>query len=250
MIPKKCHLIWTKGVPMSWLQTLTVGSFARYNPDWEITIYLIKEVKGINTFVPDYKGEDYFGKISCRVVETDLNEWGIKNDKHGILASDQLRMKLLYKYGGVYSDFDMLWLRPLFTCDFETTVCYYKDHYNMSNIVSEPGGSFIKEIIEKQDKVIPPYTHQAFLTELFNREYPNPDDLVKRFPRVKLIPYKWFYPYSIYTLEELYKSNIDCTSESYGVHWFNGHKLSQEYLKDMVPCSLTSILKREGYVAS
>ncbi|MRR23529.1 hypothetical protein EG830_11195, partial [bacterium] len=209
MIPKICHLIWTEGVPMSLLQSLTVKSFVRYNPGWKVIVHLITNHLPANTFTPDYAGEDFFHTITAEIRRVDLLDEGITADKHGILASDLLRCKLLYEIGGVYSDFDMLWLRPMseFITDFETTMCWYDgpgSHWNQSNIVSEPGGPFLSEFTREQAKVRPPYSHQAFLTELLNRLYPNPQFIRERFPRVAVIPYKWFYPYGIYHLDQLY----------------------------------------------
>ena len=245
MIPKICHLIWTEGVPMSYLQSLTVKSFRRHNPGWDIMLHLITGKRAPN-MCADYAGEDYSDTINPDEVFY-YQSTGL----HGIQQSDRLRMKILYLWGGVYSDLDMLWLRPMseFPQDFETTVCWYKDHYNMSNIVSESGGPFLKDVMERQARVTSK-DYQAYLTEMFNREYPDVNALQKRFPRILAIPYEWFYPYSIYTLEQLYVDDIDLTAGAYGVHWFNGHHLSQEYLRQPKPCSMSSILRREGYIDS
>lgn len=252
MIPKICHFIWSEGVTMSWLQTLTVRSFQKYNPDWDLVIWLLTKSEVKNIYTNDYKGEDYFHTLKDVVIRP--YESYIK--LHGIQFSDKLRMGLLYKYGGVYSDFDMLWLRPMleFPQDFETTVCYndtHDFHYNMSNIVSESGRDFLKEVIEKQDKVTAK-TYQAYLTDMFNAEYPDPKMITDKFPRVKMIPYYWFYPYSIFELNKLYKEiDLSVLKDCFGVHWFNGHDLSQEYLKaGFSQCSMTNILRQEGWLGN
>lgn len=245
---KTCHLIWNKHKPMSWLQSLTVRSFFKYNPDWEIVVHLITNRLKDNIWTKDYDGEDFFDlvKLTAKIKEVE-----IEGDFCSIQASDILRMKILFYEGGVYSDFDMLWLKPMseFPKDFETTVCYYPGqgaHFNMSNIVSEPGGGFLKEIIEKQKKVRSK-DYQAYLTEMLNKEY-TPEEIIRRFPRVLMIPYEWFYPYSIYELDTLYDCDIDLTKNAFGLHWFNGHPMSQDYIKRMQDCSMTSILRREGYL--
>jgi hypothetical protein len=51
-IPKICHFIWTSKSPLSLLQLLSVVSFHKYNPDWRIVLYLIKQTPaelGANT---------------------------------------------------------------------------------------------------------------------------------------------------------------------------------------------------------
>jgi hypothetical protein len=274
MIPKLCHFIWTHGSAMSELQTLSVISFHRHNPYWKIIVHLIKQTQEElpkNIWVPDYTGDDYFHIIeSLKYVEirkVDLVKEGIGINKHSIQASDMLRFRVLYKKGGVYSDFDTLWLRSMnefknISCygdplNFETTVCYYGftiGHHNESNIVSEPGGNYLHGLIEEQNEIKPPFDdYQTFLSSLLNNKYPRYVLLKDKYPRVMAIQYKTFYPYSIFNLAQLYQQNdlspID--SEVMAIHWFNGHELSKDYVNNHGferDCSMTTILKQEGYL--
>ena len=272
MIPKLCHFIWTRGAKMSLLQVISVVSFHRYNPDWKIIIHLIKqtpdELPG-NIWVPDYTGENFFNIVLSmeyvQIKEVDLIKEGIGTDKHSIQASDLLRFRLLYKQGGVYSDFDTIWLRgmdewPNISCygdpeDFETTVCFFdfvKGHHNESNIISEPGGNYIHGLIEAQNEIKPPYEdYQTFLSALMNEKYPTRESIP--FPRVLAINYKTFYPYSVFDMEKLYyKDDIRPINDPkvMAVHWFNGQGLSKEYVNSRwgEKCSMTSILKQEDYI--
>ena len=273
-IPHICHLTWTKDSPMSLLQTFTVVSFHKYNPDWRIIVHVVKQTVdqlGKNTYVPDYTGVDHFHLVAnlpyVEIHEVHLDDLGIKPDKFTAAISDILRIHYLYTVGGVYSDFDMIWLRPMSEfinitkignpADFETTACFYEGtygHHNNSNIVSQPGGKYLLSILEEQKLLKPPYTHQAFNTDLLNRLYPTYHDIVKRFPKVLAIAYQTFYPYSIYNLDLLYKYNVLNVIKPkgvIGVHWFNGHAISQQYASTnqyTSRCSMTSILKREGLV--
>lgn len=273
-IPKICHFIWTTGSPLSFLQALSVISFKRYNPDWQIMLHLIKQTPqelGQNTYVPDYNGPDRFDIIEklgyVQIIPYDLKEHGIGTDKYGILASDIMRMRILHEMGGVYSDFDMLWLRPMaefngITCignpaDFETTVCFYeftKGHHNASNLVSEPGGDFLKSIIEEQNRIHPPYNdYQVFNSSLLGRMYPTLSTIREKHQRVLAIDYKTFYPYSTFELERLFiqtdLSPIE-DREVMGVHWFNGNRMSKLFVNVGIfwDCSMTRILKTEYYI--
>ena len=273
-IPKICHLTWTKGSPMSLLQSFTVDTFLKYNPDWRVIVHLVNKPTqqlGENIYVPDYVGKDYFYRVEQQKVEiheVDLEEEGIDwKDKATMQISDILRIKYLYEVGGVYSDFDMLWLRPMTNfaliqrigdpLDFETTACFYEGtfgHHNNSNIVSRPGGGYLKSILDAQKEQTPPYSHQAFNTDLLNKMYPTYHDVTPLFPKVMAIAYQTFYPYSIYRLDLLYDYVVMKILDSHtvmGVHWFNGHEKSQKYVsqdKYTSRCSMTKILKREGLI--
>lgn len=273
-IPKICHFLWTKGSPMSVLQVLSVVSFHRYNPDWQIIVHLTKQKDGelgANRYVPDYTGQDKFDFIESldyvNIQEVDLISEGIGTGKYNILVSDILRVRLLHQFGGVYSDFDMIWIRPMsefknIHCignpeDFETTACFYeltKGHHNNSNIISEPGGEYLASIIREQDKLKPPYDdYQAFNTSLFNRVYPDFESIQVRFPRVLAMDYKTLYPYSTFDMQRLFiledMTPLD-NQGVIGVHWFNGNRLSKAYVNNghYTPCSMTTLLKTEGYI--
>lgn len=264
-IPKVCHLFWD-GYKMSFLQTLTVTSFHLQNPDWLITIYVSKQKYnqlGENKYTGRYTGKDFFDtllqKEYVQVKEIDLNDWGVNLDVPACSGSDIFRMQVLYRYGGVYSDFDVLWVRPLEHIrniksmgnpnNFESTVCLYQYGHgfqNVSVIIAEKGSSFLRSIIQAQKEVKPPYQHQSYGSSLVSELYPNLSSITSKYPRVLAVPYETLYPYSIYELDKLF-SEVNfkpLTSNTLGVHWFAGHELSVKYMNadSLKRCSITEIM--------
>ena len=125
----------------------------------------------------------------------------------------------------------------------------------MSNIIAEKGSPFIGSMIEDQKKVKPPYRHLAFSTQLLNEKYPGLGMILTRFPRVLALKYETFYPYSIFNLQQLYQqddlSPIIGNKNVMCIHWFNGHQLSKDYVNGNgfgTRCSMTTVLKKEGYI--
>lgn len=275
MIPNKCHLYWD-GSPMSWLNLLTVESFHKYNPDWKITVYLTKQSPsemGKNTFVPNYTGPDYLDRlvnynyIDIKII--DIEDYDVPIEAHACQGSDNFRRAILFKEGGVYSDFDTIWLKPIsdiekVECignpkDFECTVSFYKmtyDFHNVSNLIAEKNSRFIKSLIDFSKLITPAEiraNHQALGSTMLNRLYPSLATIIQRFPRVLAIPYDTFYPFSTYRLESLFKDNDlgYITDNTLCVHWFNGNKLAKDYINKEDygrGCSMTTILKREEYI--
>lgn len=272
-IPKIYFLFWD-GSRMSYLQTLTITTFHKLNPDWAIVVYLFKQNHtelGANTFVPEYTGEDCWQLIGglnyIQFKTLDLNDYGIDKATHGIQVSDRLRIQKLYEHGGMYSDFDVLWLKPMsefknVSCignidDFEATASFYNQtegFHSISNFLAEPKSGYLLSILREQKRKRPPFKHQAFGAEIFNKLYPTRDDILNQFPRVLLLKYETFFPYDLCNLESLYKTtdlsvldnkNVMC------IHWFNGHELSKEYVNEggyEIPCSMTSILERGHFI--
>lgn len=272
-IPKIVHLYWGKN-PMSWLQAQTPITFHMQNPDWEIRVYTPKQdptpLRG--HLVPDYTGKDYFGIVKAldyvTFVEIDLMDWGIDGVYHGSLQSDIFRDFLLYEYGGIWSDFDVLWLKPIThlsaistlgngTSNMGAITAYYKNnrgHHNVSILMASPKHelfSLLKREIKKIQRVKKDHDKldlQEFGACLWNRLMPTFETAIKLFPDIVGLPYTTFYPYSIFELDRLYKKiDLSCIDDSVvAIHWFNGANLSKEFVNSGMKnhkCTMYKVLQ-------
>ncbi len=275
-IPKELHLYWD-GSPMSHLQALTTISFHDLNPTWKINVYTPKQVyNGRANYIPPYSGEDFFYLVKdakyVDILEIDLNDYNISSDLHNILRSDIFRYHILYKVGGVWSDFDVLWLKPM---EHFNNIEYYGDTAikDVNTVVSfiwgKHGGHSIGVLIHcKEDpymlhmkalceKVQPPYTHEIFGSGLINKAYPTLESF-KVFNNVIGTKFETYYPYNIHppkpTIQTLYKGNDLKPLEDNNVmclHWYNGHVLSKRYVNNggyRTKCSMTTLLTHKGYI--
>jgi len=277
-IPKILHIYWDKS-PMSWLQTRTVTTFHKHNPDWEIRLYLpMQEYTRSAKYIPDYTGKDYFYLIKelkyVTFIDVDINKYGIDKDLHNILRSDILRYNLLYDHGGLWCDFDILWLKPINDLKSSKTVgkapvskmgaslCMFqtvKGHHNIAIMFSKPKHPMYKAFIEettrlqKKKENKDKFNHQEFGTDMLGIMYPEFGDAEELYDDLVGFPYKVFYPYSIFGLEELYhKTNLSLIDKDViCIHWFNGHKYSKNYVNNEgfeKDCSMTRILTNIGEI--
>jgi hypothetical protein len=79
MIPKRAFFFWSSPKPMSWLRSLSIQTFKKFNPDWEVTL---------------------FDKVPL-------------NGMHPVHRSDLFRYEELAERGGVYFDTDIVFFRPV-----------------------------------------------------------------------------------------------------------------------------------------
>lgn len=273
-IPKILHLYWDKS-PMSWLQTLTVESFHRYNPEWKIIVYVPDiPYRGEVKYVPDYIGKDYFDRIEkmeyVKIETFHISENPYFENLHDILRSDILRYRMLYLHGGVWSDFDVLYLKPMSHIlninthaggnieEMQGSVCFYKTTYGFHSIgvmLFTKQHKLLKAIIDKtkelQNANVKKY--QSFGTTMLNAMIPNFWEIQKKYSNIIALPYATFYPYDTYNLNPLYNSNDlrYLKASTVALHWFNGKPLSKEYVNKEIyhkPCSMTTILKKEGWL--
>lgn len=276
-IPHQLHLYWDGG-SMSMLQTFTVTSFHKYNPDWQINIYMPKKKYDGSMrfkFIPDYTGPDYFHLIKgldyVNIVTISLSEYGIQKDLHDILRSDIFRYHILYEVGGVWSDFDVIWLKPMEhfhnieyhgagpmkTVDAIVSFIYgTHGGHSIGIMIHRQHDEYAKALIEHTKQVKAPFSHEKFGGDMLNSHYPNLDSFSK-FGNVIGARFETYYPYIIHppnkTIQKLYSGvDLSCINNNVMcVHWYNGHKLSKEYINNNGfnrNCSMTTILKNEGYI--
>lgn len=269
-IPKELHLYWNRG-KMSRLQTFTVETFHRLNPDWNINIYMPKQTyDGSSKYIPDYLGKDYFYLIRemdyVNIKIIDLDTYAINHGLHDILRSDILRYHILYDVGGVWSDFDIIWLKPMnhfYNIEYHgdtpidevnTIVSFYKGTHGGHSIgvlIHCKNDPYVLSLINLTRKVTPPYGHEVFGASMLNNKYPTLKSL-SEFDNVIGAKFETYYPYNIHpptpTINKLYNGNdLSCINNNVMcVHWYNGHRLSKQYVNKNgfnINCSMTTILK-------
>jgi len=276
-IPKILHMYWDKS-PMSQLQTFTITTFHKYNPDWVINIYVPKQpYTGPSMYIPNYIGKNYFYLVEqssyVNIIEIDLNDYNIDVALHDILRSDILRYHLLYDHGGVWSDFDVIWLKPM---DHFRNVEYYGDTpidevtaiasfirgtyggHSIGIMVHTKHDLYAKDLIDLTKKVKSPYSHEVFGGTMLHSGYPTLGSLTDRFKTVIGTRFETYYPYIIHppapTFNKLYLDNdLSCINNNnvICVHWYNGKELSKQYINGdgfSRNCSMTTILKNEGCI--
>lgn len=267
---KTCYFYWDSS-PMALIQTLGVYSFHVQNPDWEKVVCVTKQKDQFrpNTYTRTYSGKDWFGILErfAEIREINIKDYDLPPDASTVLATDLFRTRILYENGGIYSDHDVIWLKPMSEFkdvehlgnieDFECTACFYNyttGHNNVSIIIAEKGSEYLKSVIEAQNKISGHYTDQCWSAELLNRMFPNWETLKSHFPRMLALKYETFYPYSTFDLSPLFKkTDLSVLNDNVmALHWFAGNELSNEYMHDknffIRDCSMTEILRNEGYL--
>jgi hypothetical protein len=75
----------------------------------------------------------------------------------------------------------------------------------------------------------------------------------ENYPRVLPIAYETFYPYSTFEMDRLFiKTDLTPLRKKgvMAIHWFNGNEISKQFVNGgkLTSCSMTEVLKAEGYV--
>lgn len=243
-IPKIAHLYWGRNVPLSYLRFLTVKSFSRLNPDWQINVYypskpvnqLQWETREHKEF--SYEGKDYFNDLKdyANIIEVKID-----NDLSEVQRSDLFRWELLYKYGGLWSDFDIYYIKPIsdllinipFYEFIETILCYNYGFHSIGFLMSNANNQFFYTIYRKSLDIIKnkPIGYQIIGSPLLKNyikiEYP----IVTTFKGnyIISIPYNVIYPYRWSEAKYIFKVDKTIENNTIGIHWFAGHPTSSQF---------------------
>lgn len=242
-IPRVLHLYWG-GENMSFLRHLTVVSFHQYNPDWQIKVHIPKEVyKGNPSWnTPEYshgfkipgRYMEQLVNYGVQFVEHDFESYGIRSDIPETFKADYLRYHLLSTEGGVWSDFDILYFRPMSMAKFnneensdaDTGLYIEKGLPHISFLFSSAKNPMYSrlEVLAKEKLDLSRY--QSIGSELFAL----PEMQVDQFP-IKLckIDKNSIYYFEWKRLPDLFINEAPYPDDAVGIHWFAGTPISQDY---------------------
>lgn len=172
--------------PLSYLRYLTAYSFHKLNPDWEIKVWAPLHPSTKKTWETNeqktggYIGPDYFPLLRQLVYLVDFDKLGLDNSMPEVHKSDLFRWWLLGTYGGVWSDFDILYIKPFpesLLASEGAGLCSYRamPNYPYEHLVigfhtsSGPGLAFFMGLFELGKSIMPQTEYQAFGAELLKK---------------------------------------------------------------------------------
>lgn len=241
-IPKKMHCYWGRSRPLSYLRFLTVKSFSQLNPDWEIIVYTDQDTEYVpqswqsTSFEKEdtYKGKDWFPELEkvegTEIVEVDFSDTPVAN-KHDVFKSDFLRWRLLRDQGGLWSDFDIVYFKPIHYLPenkvhnrgMETILCKYDwlGKYAIGFIMASPNNLLMDRVCNLFDKYFDETRFQSGGNELLQQA----TSTKRRFSNFSLMLHeKCVYPLLYNSLHKLGDMS-ERWSESIGFHWYGGAKI-------------------------
>lgn len=228
MIPKRAIFFW-EGPEMSWLRQQSVATFRALNPEWEIVT--------IN-------GAAYGDPRTGRMLET----------AH---RSDRARYAELAERGGVYFDTDIVFFKPfpevLLRHDQFLPLNENGKPAHIAMLGCVPGApyySMLSRVCDAFAESGKPLGYQSLGLSLVVKF--RPDATVAPVEWDLVVPVGWEDPV------ELWREPVHLVlpERCFGVHWYGGDRLSQEYERiaspawaDLSQCLVASCLKQASVPA-
>lgn len=212
-----------------------------YYKEREFEKYHLKCIKNMRHFFPNYKiflynDDEPVNNIYWNEVKEINNLEIIKRDrpkefdgfpvKYVQYAADITRLEILYEYGGIYLDFDMLILKN-FECLFENhSLIISEENSNKSNnlinsiLIAKPKNEFLKIWLESF-KVGLRVDKWAFHINTFNRKILDENKHFELKYGIKILNSKYFLSFIWEDTNKFLNIKENITEEMYGVHLFD-----------------------------
>lgn len=237
MIPKRAMFFWAND-RMSWLRFLSLYSFRKFNPDWEIELW------GVQSHGPDawkdghiqqdstqYTGEDYSHLVEGlgvvrKVFVPDPRVAGASATH----LSEFFKWSSMFLFGGVFADMDILFRQPMPHLAHDT-LCWAHGNFAIGIIAGLPGSSFFRDVYSRALRAnLNDYNGAG--VDLLNRGRDS--------AKVHLFPPEMFYPHHWKQVHLLYSDTgtPPLDERTVGLHWYAGARASQDINQSWSPFNL------------
>ena len=270
--PKLLHLYWD-GSPLSYLNLLTVLSFNKYHVGWKINVFCpTKKNDHISWTGPEqktkYNGMDYFNElknivnVNIHYIDTNLLPFKHK-DASEVIKSDFFRLYILNKFGGLWSDFDIIYTNNLERYysiknlnDTKSIVLYtYKLMWENIPVTIYPVGLFLGKkqnsilttILKYIDVFYDGNNYQCLGATMFKNIFTKQKHhelLMQIFSEMSVkelyidnadcyLKIKWNEIDTFYKTKDTDTKSFENDDNIIGIHWFNGASASKDYCNNL-----------------
>lgn len=256
MIPKRIFFYWN-GDKMSWMRYMTLYSFRKFNPDWEMILYISDNKNKKNWKGPEeqdfnnYSGENYLDNINdLNIIIKNVDFPDDIKDKLENLSpvheSDLFRYYELYRNGGIYCDMDVLFFRSIENFynelkDYDLLIHQDTKFITIGFLGSSVNNQYYKDIYDIAINNINISNYQSMgvdiIYNIFGGSRKNPlilDNIKKKYNNLKIynLPSNLIYKFDWTKIGYNYSNSLNVSNfdkESIGYHWFGGSSISQKF---------------------
>lgn len=268
--PKLLHLYWD-GSPFSYLNLLTVLSFNKHHIGWKINVFCpINRNKhkswSSNEQKKEYVGKSYFDElnkiqnVNIHYIDTDLLPFEHK-DASEVIKSDYFRLYILNKFGGLWSDFDIIYTNSIEKYysdkklnDSKNIIIYRykweeakKNVYPVGLFISNKNNSVLNSILKNVNIFYNKLNYQCLGTTMFENifeKYKNNSTLTNIITNMSIkelyidnsdcyLKVKWNQLDIFYKNKDVEPSHFETDNNVVGIHWFNGADVSKDYCNNL-----------------
>lgn len=256
VVPKLFFTFW-QGSNFSLLHYYTIVSLYKYNPDVKVIVYTSTSNK---EKVVDWNTGEHSVEITNKVpfesiasintnlsiINVDFTTYGIDNDISVVFKADFIRIAKLYEHGGVWFDFDVLFIKPFPEELFQTPIDVYFFTYlgtiPTGLLLASPKTDILHTLFKyASNQINESYGYQKIGPTLWCNVFHMYKHLLKN---SKLLPTELAYPYTCDEIDELLKPTTDYKTKLQNtmcIHWFNGSYKLKNFINQLNVSTLSTV---------
>ena len=247
--PKILHLYWDLST-FSYLNFLTIESFNKYHDNWDIRIhYPKKKNDNIDWHTPEQKlkmtCKDYFKNlkqfenVSYHEIDIDVD---FLKDASEVIKSDYCRYYLLYTYGGIWSDFDILYINnieDIIKDDVNNVIfrCQLGNHkyYPIGLFCSKKDSKLFDFILKQCKNFYNKDEYQTIGATMWNKLFDDEKKVYEIDDKTKILDHEFYLPLQCDQIEDMFEKSepFSFTEKTLGIHWFNGAAITRKYQNEL-----------------
>lgn len=274
-IPKIFHLFWDNR-KLTLMHVLTLISFLKFNPDWKIWVWRPNCVSDELTWTTDenkgeYDGYDYMPLINnianVEIKCFDADQIMFEKNMSCVHISDYFRLWVMYNYGGIYGDFDILFLGKMedkinmnddcfiIICNHYIPVAFFgsisKHKLFLDLMENAPnrfknteyqclGAHLWMDTLLKHFIEIRKLLKRLVKKKKFNHHSELIQEKISEYYKSKICVYnpELYLPIESDNIIKIFDNNLNLktneiiTQKTVGLHWFNGSPMSRTYVNE------------------
>ena len=260
------HCYWGGG-RLSYMRFLTIKTFQKLNPDWQIILWTPQRPNMKNYWgtepghqrIDEKRFDDYFPmlrRMNITIAVQEFNDLHIPRYMNEVHKNDYIRINAMYLYGGLWSDMDIIYFRSVDqlvinnpqNADKDVVVCISPDYghstgFNLAVAESE----FFRVLRDNLNREYSPGKYQCWGPDIYNKFW----KILRSIPNGINLDMDVVYAHDCHHVHELLDGvNPRFTAGSIGCHWYGGNSMWGQYInvtrggvENLPPCIITKLIK-------
>lgn len=249
-LPKRMSFFWTGC--MSWMRYLTLQSFRKYHPDWEIRLYTpvldgsSQQWSTQESADITYSGLDYGTRLDALDIRQYVWRCPVRQTA-AAQACDLFEWEMLGTIGGFYADMDILWLQsiePLRKSVGATDAlfCPEKTSLAIGFFAAVPNCRLFQDVYREAKQAGQLTNYQGYGVDTFYRltgvrglqVIPRLRNMYSDL-ELKDVACTTVYPFDWQEIHHIFERKLIVSKDTYGIHWFGGSQIAQDWLNELTP---------------